>query len=354
MAQSTTGILLLNVDEIIFNDNTILKTATDINNNKIALATNTTAIALANTNITANNTDISNRNIAIALANTNITNNTTAIALANTNITNNTTAISTLNEGFAETNVDVGLNTIAIALANTNITSNRTFLISLHSVANANTTAIALANTNITATTNTANTTNTRLNTLFTNNAETRFQFTKGGFWGRIKMTSGHSSITRLYAQPSVNSKTLYLICEGHIECVSLTQTSDDRIKNNEKLIENATETLMKLTPQIYDKYDNMDLSGNYKKNSGLITQEVYYNAPELRHLVTLGLEDDKEIIPDEMDLSKVNIGEDPDYSKHGWSKTETSSLNYIGLIAYLIKSNQELNKRLLDLETQK
>ena len=33
-----------------------------------------------------------------------------------------------------------------------------------------------------------------------------------------------------------------------------LTQSSDDRLKGNEELIENACETLSKLRPQLYDK----------------------------------------------------------------------------------------------------
>jgi hypothetical protein len=132
---------------------------------------------------------------------------------------------------------------------------------------------------------------------------------------------------------------------------------SDDRMKENEKLIVNATETLSKLTPQNYDKYFNMDLSGSSQVESGLIAQEVYYNAPELRHLVTLGTELDASgnkytPTPEEMDLSGVDIGSDPDYGSHGWSKTENSSLNYQGLIAYLIKSNQELVGRIDSLKT--
>jgi hypothetical protein len=134
--------------------------------------------------------------------------------------------------------------------------------------------------------------------------------------------------------------------------------TSDDRIKENEKLIVNATETLSKLTPQIYDKYNNMDLSGSFHVESGLVAQEVYYNAPELRHLVVVGKEydasgNDITPTPDEIDLSGVEIGSDPDYGSHGWSKTEKSALNYQGLIAYLIKSNQEMNAQ-YNLEKEK
>jgi hypothetical protein len=138
----------------------------------------------------------------------------------------------------------------------------------------------------------------------------------------------------------------------------AFVNTSDDRIKENKKLIINATETLLKLTPQIYDKYDDMDLSGNTRVESGLIAQEIYYNAPELRHLVEVGLTTDasgNEITPtpDEMDLSGVDIGSDPDYGSHGWGKNHSASLNYSGLIAYLIKSNQELHQRISILETK-
>ena len=99
------------------------------------------------------------------------------------------------------------------------------------------------------------------------------------------------------------------------------------------------------------------------------MAQEVYYNAPELRHLVGLGkdyLRDasgnavEEEITrtyftptPEEMELSDVYIQTDPDYGSHGWSKTNKSSLNYIGLIPYLVKSNQELSERIETLKTE-
>ena len=79
-----------------------------------------------------------------------------------------------------------------------------------------------------------------------------------------------------------------------------------------------------------------------------MITQEVYYNAPELRHLVNIQDEYDASgniitPVPDEMDLSNVDIQNDPDYSSHGWGEKITS-LDYNGLIPYLIKSNQAMN----------
>ena len=135
---------------------------------------------------------------------------------------------------------------------------------------------------------------------------------------------------------------------------VTLTRfaiTSDDRIKEEEKFIENATDTLLKLRPQTYIKYapipdgssikPNFDLSGNFE--SGLIAQEIYYDAPELRHIVEI--EDDKgdKIIPSSDDPQK-----DPDYSDWG---DMTAGVDYIQLIPYLIKSNQELHERILKLE---
>jgi hypothetical protein len=144
----------------------------------------------------------------------------------------------------------------------------------------------------------------------------------------------------------------------GRCRATSFTTSSDDRLKENQKLIINATETLSKLTPQTYDKYDNMDLSGSFDIESGLIAQEVYYNAPELRHIIHLGKNTDASgnestPTPDDMDLSGVDIGSDHDYGSHGWSKEDNSTLNYQGLIPYLIKSNQELHERISILEVK-
>lgn len=99
-----------------------------------------------------------------------------------------------------------------------------------------------------------------------------------------------------------------------------------------------------------------MELSGSFILESGLIAQEVYYNAPELRHIVHIGNDIDESgkpytPTPEEMDLSGVDIGNDPDYGSRGWSKTSPSGINYNGLVAYLIKSNQELVERITALE---
>ena len=115
---------------------------------------------------------------------------------------------------------------------------------------------------------------------------------------------------------------------------------SDDRIKSEETPIENATETLLKITAKNYYKHPTYrvseeneapipenDLSGNVIRKeweSGVIAQEVL-GVSELSHL--------------------VNESIDPITSQ------DTLIMNYTGLIPYLIKSNQELHERIKQLE---
>lgn len=134
---------------------------------------------------------------------------------------------------------------------------------------------------------------------------------------------------------------------------------SDDRIKDNEMYIENATDTLLKLKPQVYDKKIVWNISNlnetangvgqelNTVRESGLITQDVWYDTPELRHLVVLG----KDAFPTtDKPFTDNNPQNDPDYSSWG---DEVSTLDYVGLIPYLIKSNQELSNKNSALEAR-
>ena len=126
------------------------------------------------------------------------------------------------------------------------------------------------------------------------------------------------------------------------------TNASDDRLKENEELIENACETLSKLRPQLYNKkldMDNDDPTTLYKE-SGLIAQEIYYDAPELRHLVHRGkpdLDEEGNTIPLPEIQTSIDPQQDPDYSS--WGK-DPASVNHIGFIAYLVKANTELHER--------
>ena len=134
-----------------------------------------------------------------------------------------------------------------------------------------------------------------------------------------------------------------------------LVNNSDDRLKENEIIIESACETLSKLKPQLYDKrpgIENEDPKSWYKE-SGLIAQEIYYDAPELRHLIYRGSpETDEEGngIPLPEIPTSIDPQQDPDYSS--WGK-EPAPVNYIGSIAYLVKADTELHERLTALESK-
>lgn len=145
----------------------------------------------------------------------------------------------------------------------------------------------------------------------------------------------------------------------GQFTVFNFNNSSDDRIKSNETPITNALESIMKLKPYTYDKYNDMEKTGTPYKESGLISQDIWYNAPELRHLVSLGkyFETDEtleanengEKMQKEVNLIPTDIDNheelnDTDFNvSNGWSDQEPSSVKYLGLIAYLIKAVQEL-----------
>lgn len=121
--------------------------------------------------------------------------------------------------------------------------------------------------------------------------------------------------------------------------------TSDDRLKINETVIEKGLEYINKLTPQIYDKKKSFDDNTILEKDSGLIAQDIWYKTPELRHLVKT---------PESWKIQHMELGDtinpDPSYNDYGWSN-KPAAVNYIGLIAYLVKSIQELNGRYIENE---
>jgi hypothetical protein len=104
----------------------------------------------------------------------------------------------------------------------------------------------------------------------------------------------------------------------------------------------------MKLKPQKYLKGPNLGSTSTTSRiETGLIAQDVYYDAPELRHLVSLA--DDAEP-PDEKPFVDDDPQNDPDYSSWG---SKSAGINYEGLISYLIKSNQEQQALIEDLRAR-
>ena len=119
-------------------------------------------------------------------------------------------------------------------------------------------------------------------------------------------------------------------------------------------MIENACETLSRLRPHLYDKEPDTvnDDPTTWYGESGLIAQERYYDAPELRHLVHKGKPetDDGNTMP----LLEIPTSIDPqqDVDLSSWGK-DPASVNYIGLVACLVKANMELHERVEALEAK-
>jgi hypothetical protein len=123
---------------------------------------------------------------------------------------------------------------------------------------------------------------------------------------------------------------------------------SDDRLKINETRITNATQTLLKLDPQLYDKKRFLH-SNILTHEAGFILQDVWYDVPEFRYLVTLA--DDAEP-SNERPFTPDDIQDDPDWEGAGWGK-KVSSLNYEGMLPFVVKSIQEIVTELPTEKTQ-
>ena len=136
-------------------------------------------------------------------------------------------------------------------------------------------------------------------------------------------------------------------VSQVNMHAPAFTTTSDDRLKINEELITNATNTLLKLRPQIYDKKKSLT-NTETNKEAGLIVQEIYYEVPELRYLITIP--NDASLIDDNKYRNFDDIRNDPDYSNWGH---EEAYLNYNGLIPYLIQGFKEVNVEIEKLKTE-
>ncbi len=170
--------------------------------------------------------------------------------------------------------------------------------------------------------------------------------YLKGGQWYKVKArfeeNGGGEAFFALWKKPGDTSFSE--IPSGNLAYIlsdySSAPTSDDRLKVNETMISNATETIIKLKPQIYDKFefieDVHDTKNKPTRESGLIAQDIWYDAPELRHMVY------PYKTPNETREVNEDIQQDPDYSDWG---PVAAQVNYFGLIPYLIKSFQELHE---------
>ena len=201
--------------------------------------------------------------------------------------------------------------------------------------------------------------------------------------YGDIDLGSSSNYWRRTYTQPSTVASN------------PLSRTTASKLVKH--FVENATDILLKLKPQTYNKHtfefdkftaeeysnassnnavfsahsncwvDQTELIENTidereefpyirrrlteqaQKETGLIAQDIYYDCPELRHLISLP----SDATPaEEKPTGSDDPQEDPDYDSAGWG-TQSASVSYTQLIPVLVKSNQELHERLVDHDAQ-
>ena len=132
--------------------------------------------------------------------------------------------------------------------------------------------------------------------------------------------------------------------------------TSDDRVKSDEVLITNALDTVKKIHPQEYNKWNTIDYASDSNatsvKESGIIAQELYIDVPELRHLVVLPTGSDSNAIEQTASnyTSYNDLQNDPDWPEWSGDSSNANSIayvNYTGLIPYTIQAIKELSDKL-------
>jgi hypothetical protein len=155
-------------------------------------------------------------------------------------------------------------------------------------------------------------------------------------------------------ASRSYTSGFLAVSSTGALSTSFAYTSSDDRLKINEELIEDATTTIMKLRPQKYDKYTYLEseinnfegeqkpLINELTHEFGFIAQEIYYEIPELRKLVSVPAS--AVLIDDNENMNFEDIQNDPDYSNWG---TEKALVHYNSFIPLLTKGFQEQQEQI-------
>ena len=149
---------------------------------------------------------------------------------------------------------------------------------------------------------------------------------------------------------PTVSFLNLSADSNCTVRAASFGSTSDDRIKSNETEIQDATTTLNKLKPVLYEQYGNTQKTGDPFNNAGLIAQQVYYDAPELRTMISLN----EDYTPYDLPVGDIETFDDiqeEDYETTlNWG-VDVVDVKYNYIIPYLIKSIQELHQRIEVLE---
>jgi hypothetical protein len=110
-------------------------------------------------------------------------------------------------------------------------------------------------------------------------------------------------------------------------------------VKVNEKYITHSLRSVLKLKPQTYWRKSGIDPELPVScKESGLMAQDIYYDTPELRHLVMVP--NTATPTPEKPPAPSDDPADDPDYSAWG---PKPASYDPFGLIPYIIKGIQEI-----------
>jgi hypothetical protein len=148
----------------------------------------------------------------------------------------------------------------------------------------------------------------------------------------------------------------------GNIYSNGTRLSSDDRLKSDEVFITNALGTVNKIRPQEYNKWStieyNSDSNAISQKESGIIAQELYIDAPELRHLITLPIGSDSNSIEETASnyASYNDLQNDPIWPEWSGDSNNSNSIayvNYTGLIPYTIQAIKELHHIVCDLQKE-
>jgi len=160
---------------------------------------------------------------------------------------------------------------------------------------------------------------------------------------GTAGSVNGNLGGSRFYIRPMRQDNSgSYLMYNTSTNEITY-RSSDDRLKDDEKPIRNALSTIMKLKPQNYEKRFSLDpQSSTINYESGHMAQDIYYDTPELRHLVKIP--DTANPTPDKPAAPSDDPRDDPDYSAWGSVPTDFDAG---GMIPWLVRGVQELKREL-------
>ena len=158
-----------------------------------------------------------------------------------------------------------------------------------------------------------------------------------------------HIAYVRFKNQQSTWNREIDAICQGFF-----SHASDDRLKVNERYLTDGLDVIKRLKPQVYDKRPDLvenlieqgyDSTSTMRKEVGFIAQDIYYQVPELKHIVN--------VTGSGTPASNVVIGDDPavdpDYSSWG---NVAAGIHITEVIPYNTAAIQELsNLRDLDID---